>query len=321
MGESHVFNVHVAEKYGINEAIMIHHFQYWISYNKRMKKNFIENRTWSYQTIEEVAGHFPYWSKKQVERLLTKLVKLEILSKNNFNKNPNDRTLWYAFVNESIFIEDSIEISRNREMEIPKSGNVYKDNKTDIYKENKIKEKTGATAPLASNEAHISSSYSYDNDIEECFDLLCKSLRHLKADYKISSYQIITWCNDIDKIIRLDKRKIEDLKQILVWLPQCRFWAKNIKSGKKLRKHFDDLWIEMMDKSCNNNDLNENHSFLLKLMDHLIKRYERDVVKINGLKLTQEVFEDKSKNLSILLSKSKIEILDFIKTNYQEFKI
>ena len=52
------FSVEHAEKYGLNEAIMIHHFQHWIEYNRTMKRNLIEGRTWTYQTQEEIAEAF-----------------------------------------------------------------------------------------------------------------------------------------------------------------------------------------------------------------------------------------------------------------------
>jgi hypothetical protein len=48
-----------------------------------------------------VAAHFPYWSIKQVERLLKKLTDRKILIKGNYNKLKFDRTVWYAFGDES----------------------------------------------------------------------------------------------------------------------------------------------------------------------------------------------------------------------------
>lgn len=116
---NHSFDIHIAEEYkSVDIAILTWHFQYWIMKNKRLGRNEHDGRTWTYQTIEEIAAVFPYWSGKQVERLLNKAVELDILIKGNFNKAKFDRTLWYAFKNEGKF-----SISRFREMEIPESGN------------------------------------------------------------------------------------------------------------------------------------------------------------------------------------------------------
>src|ERR1044071_9442815 len=95
----HSFDIDLAAIYGVHEAILIHHFQHWISINIRRKQNFKDGRTWTYQTIEQIADYFPYWTLEQVreavERLCTgqnrKSKKAEkefnpVLVKGNFNK-------------------------------------------------------------------------------------------------------------------------------------------------------------------------------------------------------------------------------------------
>ena len=101
--EHHSFSVAFAEKYGVHEAIMIHHFQYWINFNKRMGRNRHDGRTWSYQTRKEIAAWFPYLSHDQVRRLTDRLVELKILRKGNYNKLNMDKTIWYSFEDERIF--------------------------------------------------------------------------------------------------------------------------------------------------------------------------------------------------------------------------
>jgi hypothetical protein len=101
---NHSFDIHVASEYkSIEIAILVWHFQYWIMKNKRLNRNCIEGRTWTYQTYEEIASAFPYWSRHQVKRLLKKCTDLGIILKSNFNKTPFDQTLWYAFENEDKF--------------------------------------------------------------------------------------------------------------------------------------------------------------------------------------------------------------------------
>jgi|SRR5688572_9848555 len=112
MSPSSLFDIDLATKYGIEEALLITHFCTSIAINKRLKKNFIEGKTWTDQTLEEIAAHFPYFNQAKVndivERLCTgrkrqskkKEVDFEpILLKRNFNKDPWDKTCWYAFAN------------------------------------------------------------------------------------------------------------------------------------------------------------------------------------------------------------------------------
>ena len=107
---SHSFDLTLASKYGVDEAILIHHFQHWVYRNKKSGKNLKDGRTWTYQTIEEIAIHFPYWTKDQIREIIDRLVKGKnrkskkrkndfepVLIKGNFNKSPFDTTTWYAF--------------------------------------------------------------------------------------------------------------------------------------------------------------------------------------------------------------------------------
>jgi hypothetical protein len=133
----HAFDVHLATEYGIKEAIIIHHFQYWIEINQRLKRNRHEGRTWSYQTLDEIAAHFPYLSKSSVFDIIEKLCRGKgrksqkdeldfepVLMKGNFNKTAYDQTIWYAFINEEMFTKlGSANIvegkSQNYDCEIP----------------------------------------------------------------------------------------------------------------------------------------------------------------------------------------------------------
>jgi len=154
MSTHHSFDTNIATKYGIQEAIIIHHFQHWIKINKRLKRNCKDGRTWSYQTIEVIAAQFPYLSKSQVfdalERLRlgknrkSKKKKLDfepVLIKGNYNKHKYDRTIWYAFAAEDEFIKmedpiDHIGKSQNADCHFPTT---IPDTKTDT--------KTNTTTP------------------------------------------------------------------------------------------------------------------------------------------------------------------------------
>jgi len=113
----HSFDINLATEYGVHSAIIIHHFQHWITFNKRTNRNLHDGRTWSYQTLDDIAAHFPYLSKSQVYELIERLCSGKgrrskkdgqefepILIKGNYNKTAFDKTTWYAFKNEEKFI-------------------------------------------------------------------------------------------------------------------------------------------------------------------------------------------------------------------------
>lgn len=111
--ENHTFDITLAAKFGIEEAIIIHHFQHWIRINRNLNRNFIEGKTWSYQSRKEIAAHFPYINEDKVRRIIENLVEIGVLISKNFNKNRLDHTLWYAFADEMAFVPIIEGISKN----------------------------------------------------------------------------------------------------------------------------------------------------------------------------------------------------------------
>lgn len=103
MSLHHTFSVEYTQLYGMDCAVMIHHFQYWVEHNRMMKKNFIDGRTWTFQTQKEIAALYPYWSEDTVQRTISKLLEFGVLIKANYNKSKIDKTSWYAFKNEETF--------------------------------------------------------------------------------------------------------------------------------------------------------------------------------------------------------------------------
>ena len=101
--QHHSFDVLLAVKYGMESAIIIHHFQHWIRENRYHGRNLHEGRCWSYQSRKQILAKFPYMNENQVRRICENLVEWGVLVTGNFNKRAMDKTLWYAFVDEEEF--------------------------------------------------------------------------------------------------------------------------------------------------------------------------------------------------------------------------
>lgn len=142
------FDTEVANEYGVNEAIMIKNFQFWILKNKTNDKNYYDGRHWTYNSIKALEMLFPFWSSKQIRTILKHLLDEGVLITGNYNKTPYDRTLWYAFNDEDkwIIIKEKIHFPKWAN-EKSKMGKPIPDTNTDILpiikekKENNIKEK------------------------------------------------------------------------------------------------------------------------------------------------------------------------------------
>lgn len=109
---THSFDIDHALKYGVNESIMISNFQFWIHKNKANGTHLHDGKTWTYNSVNAFKEIFPYWNNGQIRRCLESLVKQEVLVKGDYNKNRYERTLWYAFNDESIFLNQQVHLSK-----------------------------------------------------------------------------------------------------------------------------------------------------------------------------------------------------------------
>ncbi len=62
------------------------------------------------------------------------------------------------------------------------------------------------------------------------------------------------WSKDIEKLHRIDKRPWEQIRSVVEWCLGDNFWQKNILSGSKLRKQFDQLVLKMPAPNSSAND-------------------------------------------------------------------
>jgi len=125
------FNIHIASVYGLEEAIMIKNFQFWIIKNQANGKHDHNGSYWTYNSVGSFEKVFPFWSKSQLSRILKSLIDQGALKVGNYNKSKYDRTRWYSF-------------SDTRLLETEQ----WKDGKPKVEKKKKIKGKQLTDPPI-----------------------------------------------------------------------------------------------------------------------------------------------------------------------------
>ena len=108
------FNSEIAIKYGVDGAIMIENLHFWISKNKANEKHFYDGRYWTYNSLKAFEKLFPFWSSRQIERILRNLINQGAIVTGNYNKIPYDRTKWYALTESVISIYANGEIEERK---------------------------------------------------------------------------------------------------------------------------------------------------------------------------------------------------------------
>lgn len=138
MPDFHYFQPDIAAQYGINAAILLQNFAFWIEKNRANGKHCHDGLYWTYNSVRAFKELFPYMSAKSVRTAIKKLVDEGLLLTGNFNASAYDRTTWYAVT------EKGNSILQNRDFHLPERQNGFTekgepipDNKPDINTDNK----------------------------------------------------------------------------------------------------------------------------------------------------------------------------------------
>ena len=84
----------LAEKIGLNEAIILQQIHYWL--DPRINKNFRKGVYWVYNTYQEWERQFPFWSIRTIRRIITSLENQGLIISNQLEQNCGSNTKWYT---------------------------------------------------------------------------------------------------------------------------------------------------------------------------------------------------------------------------------
>ena len=220
----HHFNCEIAEQYGIAEAIILNHFEYWIKKNKANDKNYFNGNYWTYNSVKAFKEIFPYLTEKKISSALAKLKNEGIIITGNFNENKYDRTLWYAITKKGYCILQNGEME-NPKMENPNTekGEPIPNNKTNIIpNDNKKERKT-----------------SYDEIIND----------------KISNKDLKDLIHEFIKMRKLKKKPLTD-RALSIQLNKLLKLSSNIEEQKKIvEKSIVRCWDEFYPLNQENNSI------------------------------------------------------------------
>ena len=113
----HHFDIDLAKKYGILEAVLLDNFCFWTAKNAANEVHIHEGRVWVYNSIKAFGEMFPYASQKQIRSALAHLENEGLIVAGNFNESAYDRTKWYALT------DDALSICPTGQMHLPSRAN------------------------------------------------------------------------------------------------------------------------------------------------------------------------------------------------------
>lgn len=102
--DTHSFNVSLATRFGLIEAIIIQHSYYWYGLNKDNPDMTKDGRVWFFRSVSQIAEVYPYLTVDKVRRTIDRLVEVGILIKGNYSSDKFKKANWYSLSDEMINI-------------------------------------------------------------------------------------------------------------------------------------------------------------------------------------------------------------------------
>ena len=162
----HSFEIAIADKYGIEVAVVFDMFCFWINKNEANENNYYDGKFWTFNSAKGFKKIFPYWSEKKIQRILQKMVEEDLIIKGNYNENPWNQTSWYAFGNMGEKLKNTLSIDwSNLSNAFTESVQCTKDKSVQCTKDKSVQCKTvNNTVSNTVNKRNIKES-SDDTDL------------------------------------------------------------------------------------------------------------------------------------------------------------
>lgn len=279
----HSFDIDLAKKYGILEAILLKNLWFWIKKNEANEKNFFDGTYWTYNSTKAFNELFPYASESTIKRTLKKLQDLGLIKTGNYNEVAYDRTLWYAFK------PLGIAIMSNRTMDDVKSYNGM------IQNDQPIPYNKPYNKPYIINKLEIKekNKINYD-EFKEVYNQYCSNLPK------------VSLLNDKRKSLikkYLAEYSIEDFKNVCKFANQDNFLIGN--NTSKWKANFD--YLIRIDKSTR---ILENNAELInkEKEDNQNKKVYYNIDKLS--KNERDKLKKKEITIEELLKQGKVSVIE-----------
>lgn len=217
---NHSFNITLAEKYGVEQAILIEHIYWWVHKNEcdGIEDMAKDGKVWCRSTAKGFAKYIPYLKPDKIWRILRKM-EGHILLVGNFNKQALNQTLWYTFTDEfKKELEDlnyDFENFKNANLKNEKSYNSIINNP--INKEDKIKEDK---EKVLSDDNTKKGVRFIKPTIEQIVEFISEKKLDVDAEKFFFHYESVGW--------KVGNKPMKD------WRAACHKWARKDEKEKVL---------------------------------------------------------------------------------------
>ncbi len=94
------FNLEAARKYGVDGAILLQGLAFWITKNRANARHFRDGRWWTYNSQEALAKLFPFWTRRQIQRIVKNLNEEGAVLTASYSQGAQHNVTWFALSDE-----------------------------------------------------------------------------------------------------------------------------------------------------------------------------------------------------------------------------
>ena len=241
------FDVSDANKYGVEEAIILKNLTFWIAKNKADGRNYYDGKWWTYNSAKSFAELFPFWNAEKIKRILQSLVSQKAIIKGNYNKTSYDRTAWYALNDE----KEISEINKNNEispfwlmeMDIAQDNNQHSKSQNSLLENQKINnQKAEIDSPIPDIKPDIKPDINSNKREEDSLEITKKQKFVKPTIDQVQDYLVILKNTGKDVDINQDSENFYDYFESNGWKvggkTQMQDWQASLRSWINRKKMF-----------------------------------------------------------------------------------
>ena len=187
----------------VNDTIMLTNIFYWVTKNKANKKNFKEGRYWTYNSYRAFEELFPFFTARQIRYSLNRLKDEGYILTGNFNKHPNDNTLWYTMTEKGLNVMGETEANGYLECDSPYS---------DEDENEAVENDSGEPESAQTNKIYPSKDSPYLYDIEPVISPVSGHDKNVKSLDKI--------VKEPDEIVKGCDKNVKESDKFVKALPK-----------------------------------------------------------------------------------------------------
>jgi len=268
------YNIHVAKYLGsVNAAILFSELIGKFKYHS--EKNELINDTkygdgWFYHTHESIQERTGL-SRKEVFTAFKILEKANFIEKKLIGLPARNH---FKFKNETILAMLDLKIKTTSctetvQLEVPKGDNSESRKGTTAHIIDKPKEEHKDNSLVATKVAMSA-------DADEILSFFIQKLKERQPDFKFPS-NLKKWAQEIDRMIRIDKRDPKKIKAMIEWIHQNSFWSTTVLSTKKLRDQYDNV-SGKMNLKAGNDEIQKNKTYAIKMKSKYRETYKNLII-------------------------------------------